>query len=134
MLHMRASANVAGAMVFSVGWNLFGMIERVIWDSWEAKGSKQSMKALIENSIKWGVFGKQIFDFLLERENLVNGTTIGKASADHNIQEFFHSGVWTKRWLGIRWLRANISSLTVFLRRISLMAKLGSPQSTLESL
>ena len=89
---MRATANVAGAMVFSVGWNLFGMIERVIWDSWEAKGSKQSMKALIENSIKWGVFGKQIFDFLLERENLVNGTTIGKASADHNIQEFFHSG------------------------------------------
>ena len=49
------------------------------------------MKAFIEDSIKGGVVSKQIFDFLFEGKDLVDGATISEVSADHNKQEFLHT-------------------------------------------
>ena len=49
------------------------------------------MKAFEQDSIKRGVVCKQIFDFLWEGKDLVDGATISKMSTDHDKQEVSHA-------------------------------------------
>ena len=49
------------------------------------------MKAFEQDSIKRGVVCKQIFDFLLEGKDFVDGATISKMSTDHDKQEVSHA-------------------------------------------
>ena len=49
------------------------------------------MKAFEQDSIKRGMVCKQIFDFLLEGKDLVDGATISKMSTDYDEQEVSHA-------------------------------------------
>ena len=49
------------------------------------------MKAFEQDSIKRGMACKQVFDFLLEGKDLVDGATISKMSTDHDKQQVSHA-------------------------------------------
>jgi len=78
------------------------------------------------------VVRKQIFDFLFEGNNLVDCTAISKMSVDHDKQEVAHASSKYQTLLGDDMIASEDFKLNSYnFRRMSLIAKLCAPQSTL---
>lgn len=88
IMHTRAPFDVATSRVFVEGGVAIGVVETIKWDDWKVESSEESVKASVKYTIIGDIVGEQIFNFLLEGYNLVNGTTIGEVAANHNKQEF----------------------------------------------